>query len=1023
MKPNPWEVINNYGVNRLPARAYFIPFVNNDKATVLLDGVWSFTLLETPKETPKNFFNPEFDDSGWNAIPLPSCWQMQGYDHPHYTNIQYPIPIVDAPFVPSKNPTGLYRRSFIVPESWRNRSIRLRFDGVDSCFELWLNGEYIGMGMGSRLPHEFDITKHIDFDGENFIAVRVVKWSAGTFMEDQDMWYFSGIFRSVSLVSFPKSTALEDFCFSTDLDATYTNSSLDMTAIISGNPDSVKTAILTTELFDADGNKVLSKSVKATIGKVKLSENVEKPKLWNAESPYLYTLKVKLADSQNTTETEFKVGFRKIEIKDAILHLNGQRLIFKGVNRHEFNTESGRTLSRESMLQDIILMKQNNINAVRTCHYPNDPIWYDLCDEYGLYLIDECDIETHGFSFTDYNISNRPEWGDAYCDRMYRMISRDRNHPSIIFWSLGNESGFGCNHRRMAKLTREMDSTRPIHYEGDYACEVVDVFSRMHASIPECERIVDGRGPTPTDPPLAPPEHFNSLPFIHCEFAHSMGNGPGSIKEYWDYIWDFPRACGALLWQWQDLGITKFDKDGERFFAYGGDFGDTPNDGSFLCDGMLFPDKTPSPTLHEFKQVIQPIATELIDAKRLTLRIKNRLAFTALDKYTASWSILADGTPIATGAFPLPKVSPYAETTLNVPFAIPPEKTESQELILVIEYRLKQATPYADAGHEVGFAQFILRKASQSKHTPRILPFTGANLDQQKLSPSSLENCRYIVWTGDDYEIILDKAKGIIVSWRQGDREILQKSPVPLFWRATTANDGKQSFSSISKEWANAGLKDLISRIDEASIRNGRNGPELVTPIFLAGPNMRSGIKTELRYSVDAEGSLYINYKGNFDSNWETNTIPRIGLQLKLPLSNSLTKWYGRGANESYSDTCEAGKFGIWQSPTENLMTRYVVPQENGAHFETRWVEFASDTGHKLKIDSDRPFSFGINRYETMDIENARHPNELTKCDYYVLSLDIAQNGIGINSCGPRCLEKYELKPKEFNFTWKLTTR
>lgn len=1028
MKPLPWEIIDNYGVNRLPARAYFTPEVNNDTGTVTLDGEWAFTLLDTPADTPADFIEPEFDDSEWDSLAVPSCWQMKGYERPHYTNVQYPIPIVCAPLVPTENPTGLYRRAFVVPYSWKNRQIRLRFDGVDSCFELWLNGEYVGMGMGSRLPHEFDITKLIDFDAENILAVRVVKWSAGTFLEDQDMWWLSGIFRSVSLVSFPKSIVLEDFHFDTVLDKTFKKATLDMTAVISGTPAAIKGAKLTAELFDAEGDKVWAKPFSTTIkkGENNFAADVKSPTLWNAEKPYLYTLKVNLKSGKDEISTSFKVGFRKVEIKDAVVLLNGQRLIFKGVNRHEFHTESGRSLSLETMIQDILIMKQHNFNAVRTSHYPDDPRWYDLCDEYGIYLIDECDLETHGFGYGETNICNRPEWEKACCDRMYRMISRDRNHPSIVIWSLGNESGFGCNHVKMAELTRKMDPTRPIHYERDAACAVVDVFSRMYASIPECERIVDGRGPTPTEPPLAPTEHFNKFPFVQCEYVHAMGNGPGSVKEYWDLIWKYPRFTGGFVWEWIDHGIRAIDDDGKEFFAYGGDFGDTPNDGSFVCDGLIFPDRTPSPGILELKQVMQPIGTELIDAKTLKLKLTSRLAFDTTACYTANWKLLADGAPIATGTLDMPTIEPYGEATVTVPCKLPTAASEKRELILIVEYRLAAATVWADAGHEVGFAQFQVREAAASKETPKMIPFFGADIcdDCDELHPADGLDSRYQAWVGRDYEIVFDSAIGSIVSWNVGGTEVIESGPVPLFWRPTTSNDGKDIGGRIRAQWLEYGLDDLYMRFDEISVEETKNGPVLVAPVYLAGPNKRAGIDACLRYSVDTDGSLYVTFSGKPDAIWDCcQSWPRVGIQLKLPLADSTTKWYGRGPGESYSDTCAAGKFGLWQAPTDELKTDYVVPQENGSHFETRYVEFVTNTGKGLKITSDKPFCFGVSRYETMDIEMAKHPTDLSECDYYVLSLDIAQDGIGTNSCGPRCLEKYDLKPGEFNFTWKFTVK
>lgn len=1028
MKPRSWEIIDNFGVNRLPSRASFTPFVNAKESAVSLDGDWAFSFLESPIEAPTDFFEPEFDDCEWDTIAVPSCWQMKGYERPHYTNVQYPIPIGCAPLVPSKNPTGLYRRIFSMPYDWAGRSVRIRFDGVDSCFELWLNGEYVGMGMGSRLPHEFDITKLVDFDGENVLAVRVMKWSAGTFLEDQDMWWLNGIFRSVSLISQPKSIALEDLFFETPLDKDFKKGSLEITAKISGTAQAIKGANISFDLTDEDGKSIASKDKEA----VKKGENnfslpVKAPKLWNAEAPYLYTLKATVTSGKETIEATFKVGFRKIEIKDAILFLNGQRLVFKGVDRHEFHTETGRTMSLETMMTDILLMKRHNINAVRTSHYPDDPRWYDLCDKYGIYLIDECDLETHGFGYTKANITDHPEWEKACCDRMERMISRDRNHPSIILWSLGNEAYFGCNHRKMVELTRKMDTTRPIHYEGDYECEMADVYSRMYPSVPECESICSGKGPFRNEwqrnleTPLA---RYNARPFMLCEYVHAMGNGPGCVKEYWETIWKYPRFAGAFVWEWIDHGIASVDDDGNALFAYGGDFGDKPHDASFVCDGLIFPDRTPSPGLLELKECMQPISTELVKGKKL--KLTNRMAFTSTKTYNAAWKLLGDGEVIASGALELPEIAPYETAEIPLPCTLP--KNDKRELAIIIEYTLAAPTFWANAGFEVGFAQFVLREKQFEvikKNFLRPLPSEMCG-DCGDLHPAaSDEGARFYSWIGRDFEIVFDSAQGTIISWTVGGNELLESGPLFNFWRATTSNDGKgidEGGWRVQKEWRNCGMHDLHMRFDEAVASEDDNNACLTVPVTLSGSNMTMSIDAQMKFAVDEAGALSVTISGKPVGEWCT-TWPRIGIQLRLPLSLETTNWYGRGPGETYSDTCAAGKIGIWSAPSESLNTPYVVPQENGGHFETRYAEFVGLAGKGIKVSSDKPFSFGISRYETMDIEEAKHQTELPVQDYFVLSLDVAQHGIGTNSCGPRTLPPYELKPGEFNFTWTFTAK
>ena len=1037
MKALPWEIIDNFGVNRLPARATFTPvFEKGGEAAVSLDGDWSFAYLETPLATPEGFADPDFDDGEWDEIAVPSCWQMKGYERPHYTNVQYPIPIGNAPFVPSTNPTGLYRRVFAAPYAWKGRSVRLRFDGVDSCFEAWLNGAYVGMGMGSRLPHEFDVTKLVDFDGENVLAVRVVKWSAGTFLEDQDMWWLSGIFRSVSLVSFPKAASLDDVRISTDLDASYRDATLSVAADVSGTAAGLKGATLAAELTDAAGKAVWAKPVAAQVpakgGTVELSAPVKAPRLWNAEDPCLYTLKVTLSGVREPVSATFRVGFRKVEIKDAVLLLNGQRLVFKGVDRHEFHPETGRTLSRETMLEDILLMKRHNVNAVRTSHYPDDPRWYDLCDEYGIYLIDECDLETHGFGYTKENITDNPAWEKACVDRMRRMVSRDRNHPSIVLWSLGNEAYFGCNHRKMVELTRALDPSRPIHYEGDYPCEMVDIYSRMYPSVQECEDIASGKGPCRSEWMRnleTPVERYNSRPFMLCEYVHAMGNGPGCVKEYWDVIWKYPRFAGAFVWEWIDHGIAAEDAEGRPFFAYGGDFGDTPNDGSFVCDGLVLPDRTPSPGLLELKQAMQPFSTELLDARAPRIRIVSRLAFTTAEGYAASWTLLADGEAIASGDLPLPALEPYGEAEVALPCKLPPAARERRELILVVGYRLARATAWAEAGFEVGFAQFPLRAAAATAAASESIPPVAADVcgddDCGELHPSSNGGGRFMAWVGRDFEIVYDQASGTLTHWNVGGADMIEDGPLLNFWRPTTSNDGKgidpRGFRAQGG-WRNHGLHDLHARVDEAVVEKGKDGPVLAVPVYLSGSNKRCGIDAAIRYAVDATGALRVNISGKPTGKWEC-TWPRVGIQLRLPLAFANAAWYGRGPGETYSDTCAAGRFGVWRAPADSLKTPYVMPQENGSHFDTRWAAFSDDAGRGLRITADRPFCFGISRYETMDVEEAKHPNDLEPRDYFVLSLDIAQDGIGTGSCGPAPLPQYRLNPGAFDFTWTLAAK
>ncbi|MEI8243390.1 MAG: glycoside hydrolase family 2 TIM barrel-domain containing protein, partial [bacterium] len=572
---HPWETIGNFGINRLAPRAWFTPYADGETAArggnvastrvQSLNGAWKFHYAAMPLAAPEGFAKPAFDDAAWDTLPVPSCWQMHGYGRPHYTNVIYPFP-VDPPRVPTENPTGSYRRTFVVPESWDGLQIRLRFDGVDSCFEAHVNGHCVGMGMGSRLPHEFDITRQVTA-GVNTLAVRVWQWSAGSYLEDQDMWWLSGIFREVSLVAMPR-VQIADLYVVTDLDDKCQDAVLRVETAVANLGGDAAAGQLELRLCDAAGVKVAA--AKAAVGvaagataAVALQMKVAAPRKWSAEDPYLYQLIATLCDAAGNVlmAAPQRVGFRQVEIADGQIRVNGKKIFFRGVNRHEHHPDLGRTIPLDTMIQDILLMKRHNINAVRTSHYPDDPRWYDLCDQYGIYLIDECDLETHGFGMPDWkswsgNPLGDPQWEAPIVDRMQRMVLRDRNHPSVVIWSLGNEAGFGCNHAKMKAAANALDPTRPIHYEGDYFMEVADMYSRMYPAPGECEQICKAAGDHKVwGDQLLLRDRYARKPFILCEYAHAMGNGPGNLKEYWEIIYREPRFAGAFVWEWIDHGI------------------------------------------------------------------------------------------------------------------------------------------------------------------------------------------------------------------------------------------------------------------------------------------------------------------------------------------------------------------------------------------------------------------------------------------------------------------------------------
>ena len=1033
---NPWETIGNFDINRLAPRAGFTPYADAQGArepagaaalVQSLNGAWKFHYATLPLAAPEGFEQPAFDDAAWDALVVPSCWQMHGYGRPHYTNVQYPFP-VDPPRVPGENPTGSYRRTFVVPEAWDGLQIRLRFEGVDSCFEAYVNGQCVGMGMGSRLPHEFDVTPHITA-GVNVLAVRVYQWSAGSYLEDQDMWWLSGIFREVSLVALPK-VQIADLYVVTALDDVCQDAVLGVELAVANLGDAATAGHLELRLCDAAGVEVAAAQTDVGVAAgataaVTLQIPVAAPRKWTAEDPYLYQLVAALHDANGNVlmAVPQRVGFRKVEIVDGQIRINNAKVIFRGVNRHEHHPNLGRTIPLDAMVQDILIMKRHNINAVRTSHYPDDPRWYDLCDQYGIYLIDECDLETHGFHPENWRLNplNDPQWEAPIVDRMQRMVLRDRNHPSVVIWSLGNEAGFGCNHAKMKAAANALDPTRPIHYEGDYGMEFADMYSRMYPGVEECGRICKAEADIPMGKEqVLPRERYATKPFILCEYAHAMGNGPGSLKEYWEIIYREPRFAGAFVWEWIDHGIRAVRGEdglarvaGEEgtFFAYGGDFGDEPNDSNFVIDGLVFPDRTPSPAMAELKQVLAPVLTEAVEAARGELRITNRHMFAGLDYLDAHWKLLADGEVVQSGALPLPKLAPGQSAIVRVPFVLP--HADLREFILEIDYTLQSDAPWAARGHEVAFAQFPVRAVKPAVTVPVVIG--------RRQLPQAVETRETIRIATPSCELEFCKATGILRHWNVNGQPLLVRGPVPNFWRAPTDNDGGCRGCGVQKEWRGHGLHALQHHVESvARTAVGDEGtPRVVVKTRLAGPDVKMGIACEQVYTVQPDGTLELAFSGEPWGEWKT-IWPRIGLQLRLPRALDRLRWYGRGPGESYVDSRDGQRFGQWAGTVDDLFTHYIFPQENGNHTETRRVAAMDASGVGLGITAAQPFDFSAHRYDTVDLEKAAHTYDLVQRDFVTLNLDYAQTGLGSNSCGPRALPPYELKPQAFCFALRL---
>jgi beta-galactosidase/evolved beta-galactosidase subunit alpha len=1016
---------------RLPPRAAFIPCASLDEAALgdrasssrllLLNGNWSFHLAPSPAETPADFQSPGFDAANWETIPVPCSWQMKGHGRPHYTNVIYPFP-VDPPHVPTENPTGCYRRTFELPDAWKGMNLVLRFDGVDSYFETWVNGRFAGSGKGSRLPSEFDITAFAK-PGVNTVAVRVLQWSDASYLEDQDMWWLSGIFRDVTILARP-TVQIADLTVETELDNTCRDARITLNASLSNSESKSAPVSVVADLRDPSGNPLGRAEADCKLPAAKgrllpLHWSVPGAQLWTAETPFLYTVLVSLLDAKGRVlESVLQtIGIRKVEIDGPVFKVNGNPIKLKGVNRHEHHAELGRAMPLEAMIHDVTLMKRHNINAVRTSHYPDDPRWYDLCDRYGLYIVDECDLETHGFGYEiALQPSKVPSWEAAYTDRMERMVSRDRNHPCVIMWSLGNESGFGCNHEAMARTARSLDSSRPIHYEGDGQCVVADVFSTMYAHSNDIAKI--GAGESWGTRWSA--EKFGNKPFFLCEYAHAMGNGPGNLVDYWNAIYAHPRLMGGCIWEWLDHGILTKTEDGRDYFAYGGDFGDAPNDGNFVMDGLCFPDRTPTPGLTEYKAVLSPITAQPVQPLDGRVLLTNRLDFRSADWLNLSWSLMADDEILQSGSLPVPPIPPHGAREIALPFRKPASLKPGAACYATLRFTQAEDTLWAPAGHEVGAAQFEVPFKA-----PPCLARPAAGMPPLRVT----EKTGVLTAEGVGFCLSFDTIRARIASWSNNGLELVQAGPRLDLWRAPLDND--KGWSGVSQAWTTGYLNQLQHRTVGVSCRLLQKDRilEIEAKVRVAPPVHRHAFDCIYTYTLFGSGDLLLSIKGTpfihpLDTQEKPNQwpekLPRLGLCMTLPGGLERVTWYGRGPGESYADSKEASLVGVWHASVDELMTSYMKPQENGNRMDTRWAAFTDSRGLGL-IAMGRPLmNFSAHHYTADDFANARHPYELKRRADITVHLDQRQRGLGSASCGPQPLARDEIKPDAFDFSVRL---
>jgi beta-galactosidase/beta-glucuronidase len=1035
-KLNDWNNPLIVGRNKEPAHTTLVPFA--DETTALagdretspyfksLNGDWKFHWSPTPTSAPEGFYREDFDTSDWPTISVPGNWQLQGHGKPIYINWGYAFPQNGVPRTPSQiaqneplppipeddNPTGCYRQTFTVPENWAEREIFILFEGVDSAFHLWVNGQEVGYSQDSRLQAEFNITPYIR-PGDNSLAVCVYRYSDGSYLEDQDFWRLSGIYRDVYLFATAR-VHVRDFFVRTELEDGYRDAMLKVAVDVHNYGDQ-DAADCTVELalFDAARQRVGVSATGVPVQaeseiRVEMEQAVSDPKKWSAEQPNLYTLLIMLKNAAGKVlEVErCNVGFRQVEVKDGQIHVNGVPVVFKGVNRHEHDPDTGHTITVESMIEDIVLMKRFNVNAVRTSHYPNDPRWYALCDQYGLYLMDEANLETHG---TVAKLTNDPAWRDAFIERAVRMVERDKNHPSIIIWSLGNESGSGPNHDAMADWTHQRDPGRLVHYEGATGwgghyegpedAPRVDIVSVMYPSVARTIELSQIPGET--------------RPFIMCEYAHSMGNSTGNLKEYWDVIAKYPRFQGGFIWDWVDQGIRQVTEDGEEWFAYGGDFGDNPHDGSFCINGIVSSDREPHPGLWEYKKIVGPVQIEPLDLATGKFQIINKHEFSDLNYLDISWTLSADGKVLQSGKLAKLNTPAGESEEVMIPFQ-EPELQPGTEYWLTVSFTLAEDTLWAKQGHEVAWAQFQMPFAAPAGPT---LKANGMPTLEMKESQTE------IIVHGQDLKLVFEKNTGRIASLQYADKELVVQGPALNVWRAPTDNDADTWHDQkMAIRWRNAGLDQLSERMQE--IKAIQPTPQVVrvevhsvsTPVTQVAQPAR--FECNYVYTIYGSGDVMVDV--HIVPNDDLPPLPRVGLQMRLPDQYENFAWYGRGPHETYADRKLGAKVGMYSGTVDEQYVPYVVPQENGNKTDVRWVALTNADGVGLLAVGMPLLNVSAHHFTTQDLTQATHTYELKRRDDITLNLDYAQSGVGNASCGPGVLPKYLLEPREVRFKLRL---
>lgn len=1003
--PRYYENLKILHENTMQNRAYYIPASRRmDDAAVnrtvsdrfqLLSGEWKFRYYDSIYDAQDPFFEENFCTDDFDSIAVPGVWQNYGYDRHQYTNVRYPFPM-DPPYVPQENPCGAYVKEFCYEKDAQAGQAYLNFEGVDSCFYVWLNGTYVGYSQVSHSTSEFDVTALIR-EGKNKLAVLVLKWCDGSYLEDQDKFRMSGIFRDVYLLKRPEE-CLFDYFVHTRIGEHRAAVEIDLKYSGAAVPTKIS-------IFDQE-NKLAAETDKAENGKAVLE--IADPVLWNAEQPYLYTLVLECGN-EVITDT---LGVREICVKDCVVYVNGQNVKFRGVNRHDSDPVTGFAISEEQMEKDLRIMKQHNVNAIRTSHYPNAPIFYHLCDKYGFFVIDEADNESHGTESVyrkeerweeraklwNIAIADNPKFTEATVDRTQRCVHRDKNRPSVVIWSMGNECAYGCTFEEALKWTKEFDPDRLTHYESarhtsdkrKYDFSNIDLYSRMYPSQEEIE------------------DYFSSnpdKPYVMCEYSHAMGNGPGDFEEYFETIEKYDGFCGGFVWEWCDHAIDMGKTvEGKKIYYYGGDHQEYPHDGNFCMDGLVYPDRRVHTGLLEFKNVQRPLrAAYDAEAKKLTLH-NYRDFVNAEDYLTIAYEVTCDGTVTAGGNLDTPSVLPHQETTVDLDITVP----EAGSCYLKVSYFLKQKEALREEGELLGFDEVHLENADSRNGQMVRLTENSENLEAENKEIAAEETDRFIYVKHPQFTYVFNKLTGLFEKMIYKNQQILDAPMEVNIWRAPTDND-----RNLKLKWLSAQYDRTVTRAYESTVKQTEDGVIISSNMSVSSPAMQRMLDIQADWKITADGRVHAVL--DVKRNTEFPELPRFGLRLFLPKEMAEVTYFGMGPMESYVDKHYASAHGMYTADVKELHEDYIRPQENGSHFDCSYVT-VTGTHAGLSAAGVTPFSFNASRYTQEELTETAHNFELDACGSTVLCLDYRMNGIGSNSCGPRLMEKYRFDEEAFKF-------